>query len=123
MILIDTSVWVDHLRQGEPLLVQALMQTQAATHPFVVGELACGNLKNRQTLIELLQALPPVKSAMDHEVMNFIESKNLMGKGIGYIDAHLCASALISGFKLWTRDKRLLSVAQSLGCAWLEPVH
>lgn len=89
----------------------------------MVGELACGNLKNRQTLIELLQALPPVKSAMDHEVMNFIESKNLMGKGIGYIDAHLCASALISGFKLWTRDKRLLSVAQSLGCAWLEPVH
>ena len=123
MILVDTSVWVDHLRQGEPLLVQALMQTQAATHPFVVGELACGNLKNRQTLIELLQALPPVKSAMDHEVMNFIESKNLMGKGIGYIDAHLCASALISGFKLWTRDKRFLSVAQSLGCAWLEPVH
>ena len=107
MILVDTSVWVDHLRQGEPLLVQALMQTQAATHPFVVGELACGNLKNRQTLIELLQALPPVKSAMDHEVMNFIESKNLMGKGIGYIDAHLCASALISGFKLWTRDKWL----------------
>ncbi len=123
MILVDTSVWVDHLRQGEPLLVQALMQTQAATHPFVVGELACGNLKNRQTLIELLQALPPVKSAMDHEVMNFIESKNLMGKGIGYIDAHLCASALISGFKLWTRDKRLLSVAQSLGCAWSEPLH
>ena len=123
MILVDTSVWVDHLRQGEPLLVQALMQTQAATHPFVVGELACGNLKNRQTLIELLQALPPVKSAMDHEVMNFIESKNLMGKGIGYIDAHLCASALISGFKLWTRDKRLLSVAQTLGFAWSEPVH
>lgn len=123
MILVDTSVWVDHLREGEPLLIQALMQTQAATHPFVVGELACGNLKNRQTLIELLQALPPVKSAMDHEVMNFIESKNLMGKGIGYIDAHLCASALISGFKLWTRDKRLLSVAQILGCAWSEPVH
>jgi predicted nucleic acid-binding protein len=123
MILVDTSVWVDHLRHGEPQLVQALMQTQAAIHPFVIGELACGNLKNRQTVIELLQALPPVKGAMDNEVMQFIESKDLMGKGIGYIDAHLCASALISGFKLWTRDKRLLSVAQTLGCAWAESVH
>jgi predicted nucleic acid-binding protein len=123
MILVDTSVWVDHLRQGEPLLVQSLMQTQVATHPFVVGELACDNLKNRQTVIELLQALPPVKSALDHEVMHFIESKGLMGKGIGYIDAHLCASALISGYKLWTRDKRLLAIAQTLGCAWAEPVH
>ena len=123
MILVDTSVWVDHLRHGEPQLVQALMQTQAAIHPFVIGELACGNLKNRQTVIELLQALPPVKGAMDHEVMQFIESNDLMGKGIGYIDAHLCASALISGFKLWTRDKSLLSVAQTLGFAWSEPVH
>ena len=123
MILVDTSVWVDHLRQGEPLLVQSLMQTQVATHPFVVGELACGNLKNRQTVIELLQALPPVKSALDHEVMHFIESKGLMGKGIGYIDAHLCASALISGVKLWTRDKRLHGIAQALNCAWAEPIH
>ena len=123
MILVDTSVWVDHLRQGEPLLVQSLMQTQVATHPFVVGELACGNLKNRQSVIELLQALPPVKSALDHEVMHFIESKGLMGKGIGYIDAHLCASALISGYKLWTRDKRLLAIAQTLGCAWADPFN
>ena len=69
MILVDTSVWVDHLRQGEPLLVQSLMQTQVATHPFVVGELACGNLKNRQTVMELLQALPPVKAAMLQEVV------------------------------------------------------
>lgn len=123
MILVDTSVWVDHLRQGEPLLIQSLMQTQVATHPFVIGELACGNLKNRHNLIELMQALPNVKTAMDHEVMQFIENKSLMGKGIGYIDAHLCASALISGFKLWTRDKRLLAIAQTLGCAWAEPVH
>lgn len=123
MILVDTSVWVDHLRQGEPLLVQALMQTQAAIHPFVVGELACGNLKNRQNVLELLQALPTVQVAMDAEVMQFIESKKLMGLGIGYIDAHLCASAMISGFKLWTRDKRLHNTAQTLGCAWAQPVH
>ena len=123
MILVDTSVWIDHLRQGEPALVQALIQTQVVIHPFIVGELACGNLHNRQNLLELLQALPPVKTAMDQEVMHFIENKSLMGKGIGYIDAHLCASALISGFKLWTRDKRLLAIAQTLGCAWTEPVH
>jgi predicted nucleic acid-binding protein len=103
--------------------VQALMQTQAAIHPFVVGELACGNLKNRQNVLELLQALPTVQVAMDAEVMQFIESKKLMGLGIGYIDAHLCASAMISGFKLWTRDKRLHYTAQTLGCAWAQPVH
>ena len=123
MILVDTSVWIDHLRQGEPDLVQALMQSQVVIHPFVVGELACGNLRNRQNLLELLQALPPVKTAMDHEVMQFIESHKLMGKGIGYIDAHLCASARLSGCKLWTRDKRLLSVTQMLACHWPEAVH
>jgi predicted nucleic acid-binding protein len=123
MILVDTSVWIDHLRQGEPALVQALMQTQVAIHPFVVGELACGNLRNRQNLLELLQALPTVKTAMDHEVMQFIESQQLMGRGIGYIDAHLCASARLSGVKLWTRDKRLLSVTQMLACHWPEAVH
>ena len=77
MILVDTSVWVDHLRQGEPLLVQALMQTQAATHPFVVGELACGNLKNRQTLIELLQALPPVKDGLINSTQTMAGSRRL----------------------------------------------
>ena len=83
MILVDTSVWIDHLRQGEPALVQALIQTQVVIHPFIVGELACGNLHNRQNLLELLQALPPVKTAMDQEVMQFIESQKLMGRGIG----------------------------------------
>jgi predicted nucleic acid-binding protein len=123
MILVDTSVWVDHLRQGAPTLVQLLLQTQVATHPFVVGELACGNLRNRQTVLELLAALPGSKVAMDAEVMHFIETQSLMGKGIGYIDAHLCASAMLSGFKLWTRDKRLQGIAQTLGCAWGEHLH
>ena len=123
MILVDTSVWIDHLRQGEPALVQALIQTQVVIHPFIVGELACGNLHNRQNLLELLQALPPVKTAMDQEVMQFIESQKLMGRGIGYIDAHLCASARLSGCKLWTRGKRLLSVTQMLACHWPEAVH
>lgn len=123
MILVDTSVWIDHLRHGEALLSQALMQMSVGIHPFVVGELACGNLKNRQEVLQLLQGLPPMQKALDTEVMHFIEHKGLMGRGIGYVDAHLCASAILSGAKLWTRDKRLLVVAQELDLAWLEPVH
>lgn len=123
MILVDTSVWVDHLRHGEALLSQALMQMSVGIHPFVVGELACGNLKNRQEVLQLLQGLPPVQKALDTEVMHFIEHRGLMERGIGYVDAHLCASAILSGAKLWTRDKRLLVVAQKLDLAWLEPVH
>lgn len=123
MILVDTSVWIDHLRHGEALLSQALMQMSVGIHPFVVGELACGNLKNRQEVLQLLHGLPPMQKALDTEVMHFIEHKGLMGRGIGYVDAHLCASAILSGAKLWTRDKRLLVVAQELGLAWLEPVH
>ena len=92
-------------------------------HPFVVGELACGNLKNRQEVLNLLQGLPALQQALDSEVMQLIENKGLMGRGIGYVDAHLCASVLLSGAKLWTRDKRLLAVAQTLGLAWPEPVH
>lgn len=123
MILVDTSVWVDHFRQGEALLVQALTQSLVGMHPFVLGELACGNLKNRQEVLELLKALPTFKQAMDTEAIHFIETKALMGRGIGYVDVHLCASAMLASAKLWTRDKRLLSVAQNLGIAWTEPLH
>lgn len=123
MILVDTSVWIDHLRHGEALLSQALMQIRVATHGFVVGEIACGNLKNRTLVLQMLQGLPHLQQALDQEVMNFIENRGLMGKGIGYVDAHLCASALLSGAKLWTRNKRLSAVAQQLGVAWQEPVH
>lgn len=123
MILVDTSVWIDHLRQGEALLSQALMQMRVATHPFVVGELACGNLKHRALVLPLLQGLPQLKQALDSEVLHFIKDKNLMGRGIGYVGAHLCASALLSSAQLWTRDKRLSAVAQHLGVGWQEPVH
>ena len=123
MILVDTSVWIDHLRHGEASLAQALLQMTVGIHPFVVGEMACGNLKNRQEVLQLLQGLPAMQQALDPEVMQLIENKGLMGRGIGYVDAHLCASALLSGAQLWTRDKRLLAVAQELGLAWLEPVH
>jgi predicted nucleic acid-binding protein len=123
MILVDTSVWIDHLRHGEASLTQALMQMTVGIHPYVVGEMACGNVKNRQEVLQLLQGLPAMRQALDTEVMHLIESKGLMGRGIGYVDAHLCASALLSGAQLWTRDKRLLAVAQELGLACLEPVH
>ena len=120
MILLDTSVWVDHLRRGDSLVVQILDSGQAAAHAFVIGELACGNLKSRARVIDLLQALPRLAMAMDDEVLYFIERHKLMGRGIGYVDAHLLAAASISGSLLWTRDKRLRELATELGVAYLE---
>ena len=120
MILLDTSVWVDHLRRGDSLVVQVLESGQAAAHAFVIGELACGNLKSRVRVIDLLQALPQLTMAMDDEVLYFIERHKLMGRGIGYVDAHLLAAASISGSLLWTRDKRLREIAAALGVAYLE---
>jgi hypothetical protein len=120
MILLDTSVWVDHLRRGDSLVVQVLESGQAAAHVFVIGELACGNLKSRVRVIDLLQALPRLAMAMDDEVLYFIERHKLMGRGIGYVDAHLLAAASISGSLLWTRDKRLREIATELGVAYLE---
>jgi len=120
MILLDTSVWVDHLRRGDSLVVQVLESGQAAAHAFVIGELACGNLKSRVRVIDLLQALPQLAMAMDDEVLYFIERHKLMGRGIGYVDAHLLAAASISRSLLWTRDKRLREIAPDLGVAYLE---
>ena len=121
MILLDTSVWVDHLRRNDPLVVQVLESGQAAAHPFVIGELACGNLKSRARVIDLLQALPQLAMATDDEVLYFIERHKLMGRGIGYVDAHLLAAAAIGGSMLWTRDKRLREIAIELGVAHREP--
>lgn len=120
MILLDTSVWVDHLRRGDSMVVQVLEAGQAAAHAFVIGELACGNLKSRLRVIDLLQALPQLAMAMDDEVLYFIERHKLMGRGIGYVDAHLLAAASISGSLLWTRDKRLREISTELGVAYLE---
>jgi predicted nucleic acid-binding protein len=118
VILIDTSVWVDHLAKGIPALAEMLDRSEVLTHPFVIGELACGNLKNREGVLRLLTALPSVITATDDETLLFIERQQLMGKGIGYIDAHLLASAtLTAGTRLWTRDRRLAVVATELGCA------
>lgn len=121
MILLDTSVWVDHLRQGDSLVVRVLESGQAAAHPFVIGELACGNLKARAEVIDLLRALRQLALATDDEVLYFIERHKLTGRGISYVDAHLLAAAAIGRSLLWTRDKRLQEIATELGVAYPEP--
>ncbi len=123
MILVDTSVWIDHLRQGDEVLVSLLNSAQVSTHPFIIGELACGNLKNRDTFLSLIQQIPEVKPAIHEEVLYFIESNRLMGKGVGYIDIHLLASLAINKHTfLWTQDKRLRLLAEELGLAYHEPL-
>lgn len=115
MILVDTSVWIDHFRKREPALIAALEAGQVLMHPFVVGELACGNLTNRVELLSLLRDLPPAPLATDAEALGFIDHHELMGRGIGYLDVHLLASVALAGAaRLWTRDKRLAIVADSL---------
>lgn len=114
MVLVDTSVWVSHLRQGHPGLAALLNDGDVACHPCIVGELACGNLKNRAVILSLLEALP-METALDHEeVLSFIENHRLMGKGLGYVDVHLLASAVLSRLPLWTLDRQLQQVADVL---------
>jgi predicted nucleic acid-binding protein len=118
VILVDTSVWIDHLRSGEPALATALGGGRVLMHPFVLGELACGNLKNRGEVLRLLRDLPAAPAATDTEALGLIEHRALMGRGIGYIDVHLLASAALADVgRLWTRDKRLARVAQELQLA------
>jgi len=121
MILVDTSVWVDHLRAGAPALAVALEQGSVLMHPFVLGELACGNLKNRGEVLRLLGDLPASPLATDPEALDYIERRALMGRGIGYVDVHLLASVALAGAaRLWTRDKRLAAVAADLKLAYAE---
>ena len=117
MVLVDTSVWVAHLRQGGIGLETLLHSGRVVCHPFIVGELACGNLRNRSEIISLLQRLPEAIRAKHGEVLQFIEHPGLMGKGLGYIDMHLLASARLTGNTLWTLNKRLNEVAKQLGVA------
>ena len=115
MVLVDTSVWVVHLREGTMGLDALLMDGRVVCHPFVVGELACGNLKNRLGILSLLQALPMAIKADQGEVMQFIETHRLMGKGLGYIDMHLLASAFLTKVPLWTLDRRFSESSSKLG--------
>jgi len=119
MILVDTSVWIDHLRTGEAGLVELLNGNRVLMHPFVVGELACGNLRHREKVLALLKDLPQVTIATDDEVLYFLEQHQLMSRGIGYIDAHLLAATALAGRALlWTRDKRLAAIVTEAGLAY-----
>jgi predicted nucleic acid-binding protein len=121
MILVDTSVWIDHLRRGDQALAAALEAGQVLMHPFIVGELACGNLQRRAEILALLRALPGAPVATDDEALGFIERRELMGRGIGYVDVHLLASAALAATaRLWTRDRRLAAVASDLALAFVE---
>ena len=111
MVLVDTSVWIDHFRQGGNKLVGLLENNLVLMHPFIVGELACGHLRNRDEILALLHELPAVPIATDSEVLHFIAQRDLMARGVGYLDMHLLASVQLHGqASLWTRDKRLAAV-------------
>ena len=120
MILVDTSLWVEHLRRGLPRLATLLQEGQVLIHPWVIGELACGNLRHRSAVLNLLQGLPAAMVASDAEVLPLIERDRLMGRGIGYVDAHLLASAKLSRCVLWSQDRRLAALAQDQGLATQE---
>lgn len=115
MTLVDTSVWVDHLRAGSRTLVSLLHDAEVLTHPFVIGELACGHMRNRREILALLRTLPTARVAGHHEVLTFVEDHRLFGRGIGWIDVHLLASALLSHARLITLDRRLSSLAARVG--------
>lgn len=117
MTLIDASVWVDHLRRGNSRLVALLEDNRVSTHPFVIGELACGSMRNRDEFLGLLRALPEVGMAEHHEVMDFVETHRLFSRGIGWVDAHLLTAARLSRVPILTLDQRLLKAARALDIA------
>lgn len=117
MILADTSIWGDHFRKTSRKLVGLLETEDVVIHPFVLGELACGNLANRKEIITLLHALPHVTKVDDDELLLFIEHHRLMARGIGLVDAHILASCRIDTCLLWTRDKRLHALASEMKIA------
>lgn len=121
MILVDTSVWIDHLRHGDSALANLLNAGEVVMHPFVIGELALGNLRQRDVILDTLNNMPRAKIATNEEALAFINQSKLYGLGIGYIDAHLLASVRLTPATLiWTLDKRLRAAADLLGllAAW-----
>ncbi len=119
MVLVDTSVWVDHLRYGNPRLEKLLLETEVVCHSFIIGELACGNIKNRKDVLSLLETLPVGQVATNKEFHHFLERNKLMGKGIGFVDVHLLASAMLSRIPIWTEDKELKKVAELLDLSYM----
>lgn len=118
MILVDTSVWVQHFRRGNDALRALLNDGRVFCHPFVIGELACGTMRNRQQILSLLQSLPQTLPAQHEEVLYLLDSRRLYGQGVGWIDAHLLSSALLSDARLWTLDRTLRRGAVILGISY-----
>ncbi len=118
MVLVDTSIWVSHFRVGSRELEKLLLDAEVVCHPFIIGELACGNIRNRKEILRLLRSLPLVPILDFEEYLFFIERNRLMGTGAGFVDVHLLASAQLSGIPLWTSDKKLKSLAIQLNLAY-----
>jgi predicted nucleic acid-binding protein len=118
VVLVDTSVWVSHFRETHDGLVELLNNGEVVCHPFIIGELACGNLKNRTSIIALLEALTTALVVEHEELLSFIEARKIMGKGLGYVDVHLLAASLLTGVALWTLDKKLDRIAEGLQCKY-----
>jgi predicted nucleic acid-binding protein len=114
MILVDTSVWIEHFRVGNERLKTLLFDEQVLCHPFIVGELACGTLRRRNEILSMLKALPQADFVEHEEILRFVEARRLYGRGIGWVDAHLLASTLMTGCLLWTFDKALRRAAAAL---------
>ncbi len=117
MLLVDTSVWSDHLRRHDDVMAQLLEAGQVLAHPFVTGEIACGLFPRRAETLALLNSLPSAPPLGQAELLGFIERHALAGKGVGFVDVHLLASALVAGAGVWTRDQRLAKAAAQLGIA------
>ena len=117
MILVDTSVWVDHFRAADLRLTDLLLDGQVMGHAFVAGELACGTLRRRAEVLTLLAALPQLPTITADDAIRFVDVHRLMGKGLGWVDVHLLAAAFASRERLWTRDRRLAEAAHRLGVA------
>jgi predicted nucleic acid-binding protein len=118
MVLVDTSIWVSHFRAANSHLQGLLLKGEVILHPFIIGELACGNLRNRQEILSLLRALPLATPATHEEALLLIENHRLMGLGLGYVDIHLLAAALLTVVPLWTDDKNLREAAARLQIAY-----
>jgi predicted nucleic acid-binding protein len=123
MVLVDTSVWVNHLQKGNIHLEELLLEGKVVCHPLVIGELACGNIKNRSEILALLQALPKAPAIDLAEYLYFIDQNHLSGTGIGFVDVHLTASAQLSEIPLWTNDKKLKETARKLKIIYIHGVR
>ena len=115
MVLVDASVWVSHLRESHPGMVSLLNDADVVCHPFIIGELSCGNLMNRSEILSLLHSLPMVDQVEHEEVLQFVKINDLMGRELGYVDVHLLASAVLFGASIWTLDRKFRAVSSELG--------